>query len=134
MGDVAAAAPNTLTVPVSARLKRLSTADPNAMTIIPSESFVVSQGTTVAELVARLYSRASSLDVAPAQDVYLIYRGAVVEPQRSALTMQQLNVSDDATLLFTAPYLTYSSSLEHAVLKLPRPKPTGQQLLLTGSC
>ena len=77
MGDVAAAAPNTLTVHVSARLKRLSTADPDAMITIPSESLDVSQGTTVAELVARLYSRASSLDVAPAQDVYLIYRGAV---------------------------------------------------------
>ena len=56
MGD-ADGAPNTLTVHVSARLKRLSTADPDDMITIPSESLDVPTTTTVAELIARLYSR-----------------------------------------------------------------------------
>jgi hypothetical protein len=119
------------TMRVSACLKRLSTANPAEMLTTPTESLKLSSSATVHELVTSFFSRARDLDVAPAQNVYLLFGREIIEPQQhEGLTIEELGVPDGYHVHLLAPYLIYTSSIEHVVLKLPRPKPSGKQFLV----
>ena len=122
------AASATVEISVVCLLKRLSTADPDEMLPVPKDVGDVPLSAYVRDLAAEFLSWAvaSEGDIAPAQPLYIIINGRVVEPVRQDISMYELGVVHGTNLYITSPYLRYTSSLEHAVLKLPRPRSTGK--------
>jgi len=129
---MANAASETVEIGVVCMLRRLSTADSDKMILLPKDVGDVPLSATVRNVAADLVTEAvaSGRDIAPAQTLYVLIDGRVVEPARQDISMQELGVVAGSNLYITTPYLLYSSSLEHAVLKLPRPKPSGKQFLV----
>lgn len=131
--NMANAASATIEMSVVCLLRRLSTADPEEMLHLPKDHLVdVPLSTPVREVAADVFLRAlqSGRDIAPAQTLYVVFNGTVVEPAAQHMSLRELRVYAGSNLYITSPYLSYTSSLEHAVLKLPRPKLDGSQFLV----